>query len=99
MAAREIRGAYIDSLSIPVGRFKIAPNDIPGVLPQQLLMLEAAARAVEDAGLTPGGRHERAGALIGIALDLNTTNFHLRWMLDSKLRALGLDPTSAEGTA
>lgn len=89
-------GAWIDHLSVPIGRFKISPKDIPGVLPQQLLMLEVAARAVEDAGMAAGGRHERAGALIGISLDLNTTNFHLRWMLPERLAALGLDPGDPE---
>lgn len=94
-----VPGAYIAPLSVPIGRFKISPKDIPGVLPQQLLMLEVAARAVEDAGMAAGGRHERAAAVIGISLDLNTTNFHLRWMLPERLRAVGLDPNEPEVAA
>ena len=51
------------------------------MLPQQLLMLQAAADAFEDAGLGGaaggGGGAERldTGVIIGAGLDINTTNF------------------------
>lgn len=52
------------------------------MLPQQLLMLEVAANALEDAGLSELTAEQqcRTGVFIGIALDLNTTNFHFRWL-------------------
>ena len=52
------------------------------MLPQQLLMLEVAANALDDAGLSELTSEQqcRTGVFIGIALDLNTTNFHFRWM-------------------
>lgn len=87
----DVPGAWIDRLDVPVGKFKLPPNDIPGTLPQQLLLMDVAARAVEDAGLAPG-RHERAGAFVGIALDMNTTNFHLRWAVPHLFP--GLDPAT-----
>ncbi|MHB2019440.1 MAG: beta-ketoacyl synthase N-terminal-like domain-containing protein, partial [Candidatus Xenobia bacterium] len=72
-------GARIESVSIPHGRYRIPPRDIPGLLPQQLLVLEVASAAVEDAGLDPRQTHLDAGAMVGVTLDLNTTNFVLRW--------------------
>ena len=50
------------------------------MLPQQSLMLRVAAEAIRDAGWDPK-LALRTGVLIGIGLDLNTTNFHLRWSL------------------
>ena len=42
----------------------------------------------------------RTGVLIGIGLDLNTTNFHLRWSLADRAgewnRKLGLDLSSED---
>ena len=75
------RGAYIDSLAVPLGRFRVPPNEIPEILPQQLLMLQVAASALEDAGFDTRGPNVRAGAFIGMELDPNTSNYHLRWMM------------------
>ena len=60
------------------------------MLPQQSLMLRVAAEAIGDArwdrqlGL-------RTGVLIGIGLDLNTTNYHLRWSLADQAREWNQD--------
>jgi acyl transferase domain-containing protein/3-hydroxymyristoyl/3-hydroxydecanoyl-(acyl carrier protein) dehydratase len=77
----ELPGAYIDSVAVPVGRFRLPPNEIPETLPQHLLMLQVAARALDDAGMASDGRRPDVGAIIGMSLDLNTTNFHHRWSL------------------
>ena len=55
------------------------------MLPQQLLMLQVAARALNAVTL-PDTARERTGVFIGLGLDLNTTNFHFRWSLPSELR-------------
>ncbi|MBL8917274.1 MAG: hypothetical protein JNJ54_00305 [Myxococcaceae bacterium] len=82
----ELQGAWIEALEIPIGRFKVPPLELPSVLPQQLLMLEVAANAVDDArGLGPGP-HPRTGAVVGLALDLETTAFHLRWVIEQHAR-------------
>ncbi|MFZ5440969.1 MAG: beta-ketoacyl synthase N-terminal-like domain-containing protein [Myxococcota bacterium] len=83
-------GGWIEALEIPVGKFKLPPLEVPAVLPQQLLMLEVAAAAIEDAGGLGAGPHPRVGALIGLGLDLETTSFQLRWVLRERARALGL---------
>lgn len=69
-------GYFIDELTIPFGRYRIPPKELQEMLPQQLLMLQVATQAVEDANLT---ERNNAGVFMGIALDLNTTNFHFRW--------------------
>lgn len=79
----QIKGWFIDKINIPLGRYRIPPAEIEEMLPQQLLMLEVAANAVEDAGIKKLTAEQRTstGVFIGIGLDLNTTQFHLRWSL------------------
>ena len=65
------------------------------MLPQQSLMLKVAAEASRDARWDDRLALS-TGVLIGIGLDLNTTNYHLRWSLAGQARrwnqtlALGL---------
>ncbi|MDA1092159.1 MAG: beta-ketoacyl synthase N-terminal-like domain-containing protein [Acidobacteria bacterium] len=74
-------GAYLDGTSVEVGAFRMPPSEIPETLPQQLLMLQSVARALEDTR-TPTPRGDlRTGVIIGMGLDFNTTNFHHRWAL------------------
>jgi acyl transferase domain-containing protein len=82
-----LEGAWIEALEIPIGRFKVPPLEVPSVLPQQLLMLQIAADAVEDAGGLGSAPRRRTGAVVGIGLDLETTSFHVRWVLDRHARA------------
>ncbi|HWV37990.1 MAG TPA: beta-ketoacyl synthase N-terminal-like domain-containing protein [Vulgatibacter sp.] len=85
------RGAWIDHLDVPLGRYRIPPKEIPSLLPQQLLALEAAVSAVEDAGgLGDRDGRLRAGVLVGLGLDPATTHFHLRWILRTRIREWAL---------
>ncbi len=79
---KNVQGYLIDEVKIPLGRYRIPPAELKEMLPQQLLMLEVAADALQDAGLSELSDEQqcRTGVYIGIALDLNTTNFHFRWM-------------------
>ena len=76
-------GWFIEELEIPIGRFKIPPREVEEALPQQLLMLQVAERAIADADLSQVDRL-RTGVFIGVELDLNTTNYHLRWAARSR---------------
>jgi len=83
-----IKGWFINEVNIPLGRYRIPPAELKEMLPQQLLMLEVAANALDDAGikeLTKEQSHS-TGVFIGIGLDLNTTNFHFRWSLLNRAR-------------
>ena len=76
-------GWFIEELEIPFGRFKIPPREIEEALPQQMLMLQVAERALADAGLDDVDRL-RTGVFVGVELDLNTTNYHLRWSVRAR---------------
>jgi PfaB family protein len=98
-------GYFIDEATVATDQFRIPPKEMEEMLPQQLLMLQSAASAVADAGLGRDG-NEQAGVFIGIALDLNSTNFSYRWSLAEQSGSWGnelgteLDPEElAEWTA
>ena len=92
--------AEIDNFQLPIGKFRIPPVDVPKILTQQSLLLDVAAQAMEDADLPLRQRRERAAAYVGITLDLDSTNFNLRWKLQEKgriwARRLGLDPQETD---
>ncbi|MGL4424609.1 MAG: polyketide synthase, partial [Gemmataceae bacterium] len=68
----------METLRVPLDRFRIPPVELEEMLPQQLLMLMVAAAALEDTR-TSSQDATRTGVLIGLGLDPNTTNFHIRW--------------------
>ncbi len=86
LGRRNLPGAYIDSVSVPLGEFRLPPNEIAEVLPQQLLMLKSVYHALRDAGLHSRNGNERSAVVIGMGLDLNTTNYHQRWWLLAEAR-------------
>lgn len=74
-------GRYLDGLEVPHGRFRIPPRELEAMLSQQVLMLLAASDVAEDAGWgTSEEPRLRTGAIVGLELDPNTTNYHVRWM-------------------
>jgi len=92
-------GYYLDDFALPTDQFRIPPRELEEMLPQQLLMLQSAAAAMSDAGLDRGD-NLRAGVFVGIALDLNSTNFSFRWSIAEKAagwaKELGLDLNEQE---
>ena len=73
-------GFYLAQVEVGAGQFRIPPLELKEMLPQQILMLQSAGGAMADAGLSREG-NDRTGVFIGIALDLNSTNFSFRWSL------------------
>jgi len=97
----ELRGYFLDQLELPVGKFKIPPKEMEESLPQQLLMLKAAAAAIEDAKLDLSDAATlRTGVFTGIGLDFNSTNFSYRWKIAERAKTwaqqLGLTLTDNE---
>ncbi len=81
----------ISSVHLPLGEFRIPPLEMQDMLPQQQLMLKVAAEALRDAlhedqeqtlRTATAALGNRTGVFIGIELDPNTTNFHLRWSVE-----------------
>ena len=100
--SENIKGWFINEVNVPLGRYRIPPAELKEMLPQQLLMLEVAANALDDAGLSEFTKEQSnsIGVYIGIGLDLNTTNFHFRWSLLNRAktwaRKLGLKLSDKE---
>lgn len=86
-------GEPVGTVSCKRGQFRVPPAEIEEMLPQQLLLLKAAGEALASCNMTDLGK--RGGVLVGIGLDLRSTDFHLRWRLQERARqwyqALGLD--------
>jgi len=102
--ASRFRCHTIDEVRTRVGRFRIPPNELRDMLPQQLLMLNVAADALADCGLEDlDAPRLDTGVFIGIGLDLNTTNFHVRWSAathaDRWARQLGVELDDAQREA
>ena len=82
-------GYYIHEIPFPLDRFRIPPRELEEMLPQQLLMLQVAARAFADAGYSTD-HGQRTGVFVGLGLDLHTTDFSVRWdMLNKALEWAG----------
>ncbi len=92
----------ISAVEVPTDRFRIPPKELAEALPQQLLMLNLASEATEQAGWSGDEPRLRTGVFVGLGLDLNATNFHVRWMLLNQARiwndqhGLGLDAAGLE---
>lgn len=75
-------GFGIEELRLPIDRFRIPPKELEETLPQQLLMLKVATAALDDCRAQDkpdAGDASSTGVFVGLGLDPNTTNYHLRW--------------------
>ena len=92
------QGGYIDTLVFRIDQFHIPPKEIPDILPQHLLMLQVARKAMQDARLPLRTKRPRMGAIVGMDFDFEATNFHLRWNFPNEIQTwknrlgLNLDP-------
>nr|MDA3832615.1 beta-ketoacyl synthase N-terminal-like domain-containing protein [Spirochaetales bacterium] len=100
LAGNPVNGGFMDKFSLFHGELHIPPNEIPDILPQQLLMLKVSANAMKNAGLPLRKKRPRMGAVIGMDFDFEATNFHLRWNLYNSVKTwggkFGLDPDDEE---
>ena len=79
------KGWYLGQLQVSPNRFRIPPKEMEEMQPQQLLMLQTAANALQDAGLDQQD-NLRTGTFIGISYDLNSTGFSLRWPMPQQAK-------------
>jgi acyl transferase domain-containing protein/3-hydroxymyristoyl/3-hydroxydecanoyl-(acyl carrier protein) dehydratase len=98
-----LTGHYIHDVSLSLEQYRIPPKEVEEMLPQQILVLDVMAKAVHDAGLQLDQPSPRGGVFVGVGLDLNTTNFTFRWMIERRAREwaaeLGLNLSDDELTA
>ena len=80
------KGAYIRDFEIDFLKFKIPPKPTEQPIPQQLLLLKVADRAIRDAGLKPGGN---VAVIIAMETDLTSHQYRARcdfsWQLQEGL--------------
>ncbi|MBD2729717.1 beta-ketoacyl synthase [Nostoc sp. FACHB-892] len=69
-------GAYVKDFEIDTLTFKIPPNEVERLNPQQTLMLKVANRAVRDAGLQGGGN---VAVIIAAESELSSHGIYQRW--------------------
>jgi acyl transferase domain-containing protein/3-hydroxymyristoyl/3-hydroxydecanoyl-(acyl carrier protein) dehydratase len=89
---------YLTALSLAMDEFHIPPVQIPDILPQHLVLLQAVKGALADARIPHRPDNQdllrtRAGCAVGIDFDFGAADFSLRWYahdLDDSLQ----DPLS-----
>ena len=77
------KGAYIQDFEIDFLKFKIPPKPTEQPIPQQLLLLKVADRAIRDAGLKPGGN---VAVIIAMETDLTSHQYRARCDFSWQLR-------------
>ncbi len=76
-----IRGAFIEDLELDFLHFKIPPNEDDRLIPQQLMLLKVADRALQDAEMEPGGN---VAVLVGMGTELDVHQFRGRVNLQTQ---------------
>ena len=74
-------GAYIDQFDLDFLRFKIPPNEDDRLIPQQLLLLKVADRALQDAKIEPGSN---VAVLVAMGTELELHQFRGRVNLQAQ---------------
>ncbi|MDE5123618.1 MAG: PfaB family protein [Trichodesmium sp. St19_bin1] len=86
------KGAYIKDFDFDFLRFKIPPKEEDQLIPQQLLMLKVADRAIQDSGLKEGGN---IAVIIGMETELSLHQYRgrvdLSWQIKDSLKAANIN--------
>jgi PfaB family protein len=76
-------GAYIKDFEIDTLAYKIPPNEVEKLNPQQLLLLKVAERAIKDANLPEGGN---VTVIIAAETELSVHQLQQRWDLSWQVK-------------
>ncbi len=76
-------GAYIQDFDIDTLAYKIPPNEVEKLNPQQLLLLKVADRALKDANIPEGGN---VAVIIAAETELSVHQLQQRWNLSWQLK-------------
>ncbi|WP_414586151.1 PfaB family protein [Scytonema sp. PCC 10023] len=76
-------GAYIQELEIDTLAYKIPPNELSKLNPQQLLLLKVAERALKDAGVKHGAN---VAVLIAAETEFSVHQLQQRWNLSWQIK-------------
>ncbi|MEY2914445.1 MAG: omega-3 polyunsaturated fatty acid synthase PfaB [Cyanobacteriota bacterium] len=70
------QGAYIDNFQVDTFAYKIPPNEVENINPQQLLLLRVADRALKDAKISP---NSNVAVIIAADTELSVHQLQQRW--------------------
>ncbi len=76
-------GAYITDFEVDTLAYKIPPNEVENLNPQQLLLLKVADRALKDANIAPGSN---VAVIIAAEADLSVHQLQQRWNLSWQIK-------------
>ncbi|MEA5503997.1 type I polyketide synthase [Halotia wernerae UHCC 0503] len=76
-------GAYITDFDIDTLAYKIPPNEVEKLNPQQLLLLKVADRALKDANIPEGGN---VAVIIAAETELSVHQLQQRWNLSWQIK-------------
>jgi PfaB family protein len=76
-------GAYIQDFDIDTLAYKIPPNEVENLNPQQLLLLKVADRALKDANISQGGN---VAVIIAAETELSVHQLQQRWNLSWQIK-------------
>ncbi|BAZ49764.1 heterocyst glycolipid synthase [Nostoc sp. NIES-4103] len=76
-------GAYITDFDIDTLGYKIPPNEVEKLNPQQLLLLKVADRALKDAKISEGGN---VAVIIAAETELSVHQLQQRWDLSWQIK-------------
>lgn len=82
------KGYPLEELRVPLDQFRIPPRELESMLPQQLLALLVTSQALQgtqDKQPIDQKTNLNTGVFVGLGIDPNTTNYHLRWWAKSLL--------------
>jgi PfaB family protein len=89
-------GAYIQDFEFDFLRFKLPPLQEDRLIPQQLLALKIADRAIQNSGLQPGGN---VAVIVAMGTELAVHQFRgrcdLSWQLQQSLAKAGISLSEA----
>ncbi len=76
-------GAYIENFEFDPLHFKLPPNEVERLNPQQLLMLKVADNALRDAGIQEGSK---VAVIIAAETEFSVHQIQERWNLSWKIK-------------
>ncbi|MBH8556075.1 type I polyketide synthase [Nostocaceae cyanobacterium CENA357] len=76
-------GAYIQDFDIDTLAYKIPPNEVEQLNPQQILLLKVADRALKDANIPEGGN---VAVIIAAETELSVHQLQQRWNLSWQIK-------------
>jgi len=81
--SRAPKGGYVEQFDLDFLRFKVPPNPLDCLIPQQLMMMKVADNAVQQAGLQEGAN---VAVLVAMGLELDLHQYRGRVNLSSQIQ-------------